>query len=83
MNRPAGSDEVERAARRGAFPVRIFRLGEEPGDDLRDVTTPEERIAMMWPLAVEAWRLSGRPMPDYARSETPVRLLRGRERDSA
>ncbi len=27
---------------------------------------------MMWELAVDAWSLTGQPMPDYARPETPV-----------
>lgn len=31
---------------------------------------------MMWPLALEAWSLAGRPVPDYARHETPVRSVR-------
>ena len=30
---------------------------------------------MMWPLAIEAWSLTGRPMPDYERRNTPVRWL--------
>lgn len=35
-----------------------------------------ERLALMWPLAVEAWLLSGRPLPDYRREETPIRVVR-------
>ncbi len=31
---------------------------------------------MMWPLALEAWSLGGKPLPDYTRSETPVRVIR-------
>ena len=27
---------------------------------------------MMWPLAMEAWELTGRPLPQYARSEIAV-----------
>jgi hypothetical protein len=52
--------------------VRRYRLGEEPGDDLSRTTTAEERLAMMPGLAAEAWALSGRPLPAYARPETPV-----------
>ncbi len=29
---------------------------------------------MMWPLALEAWALSGREVPTYSRSNTPVSL---------
>ncbi len=76
---PAGGDEASRdlrAERRRDWPVRKFRLGEEPGDNLGNLTTPEERLAMMWPLAVEAWSLAGRPLPRYARGEAPVAVLR-------
>lgn len=55
--------------------MRKLRLGDEPGDDLGASTTAEERIAMMWPLAVEAWSLTGRPMPEYERKDIPVRFL--------
>jgi hypothetical protein len=73
-----------RAKQRHGWPLRAYPLGGEPGDDLSATTTAEERLAMMWPLAVEAWTLAGRPMPDYSRSEMPVRVLRGTEdRDRA
>jgi hypothetical protein len=62
----------EDLAFRKTWPVRLYRLGEEPGDDQTGLNTPEERLAMMWDLAVDAWSLSGRPIPDYPRHETPV-----------
>jgi hypothetical protein len=62
--------------RRRSWPVRKYRLGSEPSDDLSTVTTAQERLEMMWPLALEAWSLSGRPLPDYARVEAPVRRFR-------
>jgi hypothetical protein len=52
--------------------VRVFRLGEAPGDDLSEETTAVQRLGMMWPLALEAWTLAGRPLPAYDRSETPL-----------
>jgi hypothetical protein len=61
---------------RGSWPVRVYRLGAEPPDDLSATSTPEERLAMMWPLAVEAFSLSGRPMPAYRRAEAPVAVRR-------
>ena len=64
-----------RAGARSDWPVRKLRLGDEPGDDLSATTTAKERLAMMWPLAVEAWSLTGRPMPDYERQDAPVRRL--------
>lgn len=29
---------------------------------------------MMWPLALEAWELTGRPLPQYERRQTPLSL---------
>lgn len=66
------------AGSRADWPVRVYRLGAEPGDDLRAITTAEERLAMMWPLALEAWDFSGRPMPGYSRRKAPVSLTLGR-----
>jgi hypothetical protein len=66
----------ERRADRAAWPVRVYRLGEEPGDDLSRDTTPAQRLAMMWPLAVEAWALAGRPLPAYGRHELPLSTRR-------
>lgn len=82
-----GDGELEvgcRAAARRDWPVSIHRLGEEPGDDLSATTTAEDRLAMVWPLTLEAWRLTGRELPSYERAEMPVRVIRGylgRERD--
>ena len=72
---PREAEEARRAAR-ARWPIVRFRLGEEPSDDLSDVTTPAERIAMMWPLAEAAWRLAGRPLPTYERRNIPSRLFR-------
>ena len=68
---------AERAATRRSWPVRRFQFGAEPSDDLSAFTSPEERLAMMWPLALEAWELAGRLLPTYARSDAPVRCVRG------
>jgi len=56
--------------------VRRYRLGQEPPDDLGVTSTPEGRLAMMWPLAVEAFSLTGQRVPSYARAEAPVALRR-------
>jgi hypothetical protein len=75
----AEREESQRAARaeaRRSWPVRKYRLGEEPDEDLSATTTAEERLRMMWPLALDAWSLSGHPIPDYPREKTPIRVLR-------
>lgn len=64
------------AAGRGSWPVRVFRLGAEPSDDLSATSTPEQRLEMMWPLALEAFALTGQPLPEYRRANTPVALRR-------
>jgi hypothetical protein len=65
-----------RAAKRRSWPVRKYRMGSEPSSDLSDQTTAEQRLEMMWPLAVEAWSLTGKPIPDYARCDTPIVCVR-------
>jgi hypothetical protein len=66
----------ERAQGRGTWPVRRCAPGEET-EDLSHCTTASERIAMMWPLALEAWGLAGLPIPDYPREAAPIRRLQG------
>lgn len=59
---------------RSNWPVRRRRLDEEGQRDER--LSSAECIAMMWPLAVEAWTMAGRPIPDYERDQMPSRLIR-------
>ena len=68
----SGDTTPEAVEARRAWPVRVYRLGEEPGDDQSHLSTATERLAMMWDLARDAWALSGQPLPDYPRHETPV-----------
>ncbi|MCC6806975.1 MAG: hypothetical protein IT381_06105 [Deltaproteobacteria bacterium] len=55
--------------------MRKVSLGTETAN-LEATTTAAERIAMMWPLAVEAFALAGRVIPGYSRKDTPTRLYR-------
>jgi len=64
----------ERLRRR--WSVKVYRLGEEPGDDLSALSTPEQRLAMVTELSRRMWELTGRPMPSYPRAAMPVRILR-------
>src|SRR5882724_7796924 len=63
-------------AARARWPIARFRLGEEPPEDLSQVTTHTERIAMMWFLAETAWKVAGWPWPRYERRTIPARLFR-------
>ena len=63
--------------KRRAVPARVFRLGEEPADDvLSAVTTAEQLLEMVDELSRRMWELTGRETPRYARAEMPVRVLR-------
>ncbi len=66
----------DRAKARQSWPIRRFRLGEEPSEDLSASTTAEERLAMVWRLTLDAWASQGLPMPSYAREESPGRVIR-------
>ena len=72
----AHDEHAARARARRDWPVRKFKLGEEPSDDLSETTTVAERLGMMWPLAVQAWGLAGRTLPVYDRSNIPIRIYR-------
>ena len=67
--------EARRAAR-ATWPVRKFRLEDQPGPDLFATTTADERLAMMWTLALDAWAFAGWTIPDYPRHRMPVRVIR-------
>ena len=56
--------------------MKVYRLGEEPSNDLSESTSPEERLTMMWELAERGWVLAGRSFPDYDRENIPGQVLR-------
>ena len=67
---------MEHTVDRKDWPIRVYRLGEEPPDDLRATTTAAERLAMVWELTLDAWELAGREIPNYPREEAPIRVVR-------
>jgi hypothetical protein len=75
---PVVSTFEERRLARQQWPIRAFRLGDEPLVDDRDTSTPDERLAMVWTLTREQWLLSGRAYPDYTRADTPGTVVRNR-----
>jgi hypothetical protein len=61
--------------------VRISRLADQGQEhDLED-TTAEERIAMMWQLAVDAWTFMGEPV-EQRLSRHVVRVIRASSNSS-
>jgi hypothetical protein len=69
----------ERRSLRANWPIRQFERGREPVVDPLDSTTIAERVALVWQLTREAWALSGVPVPDYRRCETPGKIVRREE----
>jgi len=61
---------------RSWWPVRVFRLGQEPGDDLTATTTAEARLQMVEALTLEAFSLVRREPLSYPRNQTPVSVRR-------
>ena len=53
----------------------VYRLGEEPPEDLMGTTTAEERLEMLARLTERAWELTGRLFPSYERHEIPARVI--------
>ncbi|MGA7744308.1 MAG: hypothetical protein WBV96_17965 [Polyangia bacterium] len=76
MSLPFLSDAEARRRARASWRIAVLPLAADTDDDLSGETTPAQRIAMMWPLAVEAWRLAGRPLPTYSRADLPSRVFR-------
>lgn len=76
-NAPRGQPSAveERRAARADWPVRKFRLGEEPVDDY-STCTAGERMMMVEQMSKDAWASAGLPMPRYSRREMPVRIIR-------
>ena len=72
---PQAPSAEERRAARANWPVRKFRLGEEPVDDF-SAYTPGERMMMVEQMTNDAWASAGLPMPQYSRREMPVRIIR-------
>ena len=66
----------EELPHRDRLSVRVFRLGEEPSDDLSDSTTAEERFEMVAMLSERMLEFSPTPPSTNARRGSPVRVIR-------
>jgi hypothetical protein len=71
------------AGSRAHWPVRKGPIQELEGDepDLSATTTFEERWAIMWQLAKDAWAFRGEPVGEPPFSRHPVKVLRRSELD--
>ena len=59
---------------RADWPVRRTTLAAER-ETRPDPLPPDEALAMMWQLALDAWSSAGRTIPDYPRRATPIRKV--------
>ncbi len=57
--------------------VRISRLQDQGTEDDLKGTTAEERLKMMWPLAVDAWTFKGERVDESSFRRDVVRIIRG------
>jgi len=74
----ASSEADARAARaeaRRRWAGRVTAPSAAP-DELLLGRSPSERVAMVWALTLDAWAMTGRPLPSYRRSEAPGRIVR-------
>lgn len=55
--------------------ARVYRLGEEPRDDLSVCTSADERLALVAELTRELWALAGLQIPMYSRAQMPVAIV--------
>ena len=63
---------------RTPFEIRIRPLADQgKEDDLRN-TSVAERVAMVWPLTLDAWTFAGEPVVEPRLPRHVVRLERGR-----
>lgn len=67
----------ERRRARANWPVRRVKLEDEEITDLRETTTVDERLAMVWALTMQQWAFAQRPLPSYRREDMPGRIFRG------
>lgn len=70
------SERALRASRRANWPGSITTLAHQADAAIVREGTPGERVAMVWRVTLDVWASSGRPMPSYARSEMPGRVIR-------
>jgi hypothetical protein len=62
---------------RSGLPVRLSKLADQGNEDDLSHLTPAECLAMMWPLALDAWAFMGEPVEPRLPRHV-VRVIRGR-----
>jgi hypothetical protein len=63
---------------RSGLPVRLSKLADQGNEDDLSHLTPAECLAMMWPLALDAWAFMGKPIVESEASRQVDRVIRGK-----
>jgi hypothetical protein len=58
--------------------IRVTKLSAQGAERDLENTTPEERMGMMWQLALDAWEMMGEPVVDPRLPRHVVRVIRGK-----
>jgi hypothetical protein len=58
-------------------PLRVSKLEEQGQENDLLTSTPAERLAMMWQLALDAWAFKGDPVAEPRLPRHVVRVVRG------
>ena len=56
--------------------VRISKLRDQDRVNNLELTTPAQRLAMMWQLTLDAWAFKGEPLAELRLPRHIVRVLR-------
>ena len=67
---------MDETTRRRSTPARVYRLGDEPRDNLSSTTTADERLEMVALLSRRMWELTGQAFVRHDRATLPVRVIR-------
>jgi hypothetical protein len=54
---------------------RVVKLAMSASSETTGDFSPEMGLASMWQLALDAWAMTGRPLPAYSRAETPLQCV--------
>jgi hypothetical protein len=74
---PTAGGAIESLMARAHVTSRLLRGGDPRASEPPSALTAAERLAMMWPLALDAWAFKGEPVVEPRLPRPLVRLVRG------
>lgn len=75
---PSEADRVREAPDRSGYPARLSRLHDPEDEAYVKSLSPAERIAMVWPLTLQAWAFKEGLDHEPRLQRHVVRIVRGR-----